>query len=73
MGLCFMFLSDEGPTLETLDFTIHIGKLFIFEHCLRSTLRLFHWLITSLTAIRWKCIDSLSDVQKLSEFAEKSF
>ena len=42
-----MFLSDEGPTLETLDFTIRIGStrtFFIFrlvsEHCLRSTLRL---------------------------------
>ena len=42
-----MFLSDEGPTLETLDYTIYIGtNLFIFRFvsllCLRSTLRLFH-------------------------------
>ena len=31
----FLFLSDEGPTLETLDFTIRIGtqytNLFIFR------------------------------------------
>ena len=24
--LHFMFLSDEGPTFETLDFTLHIGN-----------------------------------------------
>ena len=23
---CLMFPSDEGPTLETLDFTFHIGS-----------------------------------------------
>ena len=33
-----MFLSDEGPTLETLDFTIHIG----------STLYISIWAIESL-------------------------
>ena len=86
-----MFLSDEGPTLKTLDFTFYIGSTptflyfdlylntayaahyvlcfsltkgvrskrytslsisavhqslylirFVFQHCLRSTLRLFH-------------------------------
>ena len=43
-----MFLCDERSTLETLDFIFHIGSTttFIFqyvsEHCLRSTLRLFH-------------------------------
>ena len=44
------FLSDEGPTLETLDFTYpyrQYTNLFtsvssVSEHCLRSTLRLFH-------------------------------
>ena len=37
-----LFLSDEGPMLETLDYTIHYRQytdLFISEHCLRSTLR----------------------------------
>ena len=44
-----MFLSDEGHTLETLDFTFHIDStptflysvdynLHLHEHCLRSTL-----------------------------------
>ena len=45
-----LFLSDEGPTLETLDFTIRTyylqyTNLFIFRFvsqlCLRSTLRIF--------------------------------
>ena len=43
----FLFLSDEGPTLETLDYTIpyrQYTNLFIFRFvsllCLRSTLRL---------------------------------
>ena len=43
-----MFLSDEGPKLETLDFTIRIGSVPTFFHfdlyltdCLRSTLHLF--------------------------------
>ena len=47
--LTLFFFSDEGPTLETLDFTIRIGSTptflyfdFVSEHCLRSTLRLFH-------------------------------
>ena len=41
-----MFLSDEGLTFETLDFTIcwQHTNLFIFwfvsEHCLRNTLHL---------------------------------
>ena len=26
----FLFLSDEGPTLETLDFTIRIGSIPTF-------------------------------------------
>ena len=47
-----MFLSDEGPTLETLDFTIHIGStptflyfdLYLNTAWLRSTLRLIHYL-----------------------------
>ena len=26
LALRHLFLSDEGPTLETLDFTIHIGS-----------------------------------------------
>ena len=52
-----MFHSDEGPTLETLDFTIRIGtwqytNLFILRFvsllCLRSTLRL---VLVSLLAI----------------------
>ena len=50
MAMFPMFLSDEGPTLETLDFTIRIGSTptffifrFVSEHCLRSTLRLFHF------------------------------
>ena len=41
-----LFPSGEGPTLETLDFTIRIGStstFFIFrflsEHCLRRILR----------------------------------
>ena len=29
MVLC-MFLSDEGSTLETLDFTVHIGSIPTF-------------------------------------------
>ena len=42
----FMFLSDEGPTLETLDFTIRIGStrttfiIYVYRlaiHELRST------------------------------------
>ena len=44
----FPFLSDEGPMLETLDFTIRIGSTPTFlyfdlylDSCLRSTLRLF--------------------------------
>ena len=43
-----MFLSDEGPTLKTLDFTIYIGSTPTFlyfylylNNCLRSTLSLF--------------------------------
>ena len=48
--MCFMFLSDEGPTLETLYFTIRIGStpsFFIFRfvpkhYPMPSTLRLFH-------------------------------
>ena len=45
----FIFLSDEEPTLEKLDFAYRqYTNLFIFwfvsEHWLRSTLRLFHQL-----------------------------
>ena len=43
-----LFLSDEGPMLKTLDYTIHIGSTptffilrFVSLLCLRSTLRLF--------------------------------
>ena len=41
-----MFLSDEGPMLETLNYTIRIGSTPTFLYfdlylCLRSTLRLF--------------------------------
>ena len=32
LGLTLLFLSDEGPTLETLDFTIHIGSAPTFLH-----------------------------------------
>ena len=47
---------SEGPTRETLDFTIPIGmqctNLFIFRFvsllCLRSTLRLFHYNLVCL-------------------------
>ena len=51
-----MFLSDEGPMLETLDFTIRIGSTPTFlyfdlylksEHCLHGTLRLFHYFYIS--------------------------
>ena len=34
-----MFLSDEGPTLETLDFTIRIGSTPTFLYIKRSVLR----------------------------------
>ena len=44
-----MFLSEKGPTLETLNITFRIGTTptflifrFASEHFLRSTLRLFH-------------------------------
>ena len=44
----FLFLSDEGPMLETLDHTMRIGSTpdlfklrFVSPPCLRSTLRLF--------------------------------
>ena len=49
--MCFMFLSDEGPTLETLYFTIRIAgstpsfSIFRFvpkHYPMPSTLRLFH-------------------------------
>ena len=43
--LHFMFLSDEGTTLKTSDFTFNIGSKqyrfifrFVFQHCLHSTL-----------------------------------
>ena len=26
VGPCLMFLSDEGPTLETLDFAFYVGS-----------------------------------------------
>ena len=47
----YYLLSDEGPTLETLDFTIHNGSTPTFLYfdlyfntadCLRSTRRLSH-------------------------------
>ena len=34
MHLALLFLSDEGPTVEKLDFTMHIGKytcMYIFS------------------------------------------
>ena len=47
----YLFLSDEGPMLETLDYTIRIGSTptflyfdFVSLICLRSTLRLFYLL-----------------------------
>ena len=51
MTVCFffLFLSDEWPTLETLDFTIPIGSTpFYISICIstlpiRSTLRLFNY------------------------------
>ena len=42
----FLFLSDEGPTLETLVFTIRFGSTPIFSHfhfCLGITLHLFKY------------------------------
>ena len=42
-----LFLPDEGPTLETLDFTIRIGSTPIILYfdlyllCLRSTLNVY--------------------------------
>ena len=43
-----MFLFSEEPTLEVLDFALHIGSTsnflifrFVSEHCLRSIQRLF--------------------------------
>ena len=38
-----MFLSDEGPTLKTFDFTIRIGSLdqpFLFRSCERHEVTL---------------------------------
>ena len=29
-----MFLCDEGPTIETLDFTFHIGSTLICHICI---------------------------------------
>ena len=56
--------SDEGPMLEALDYTTRIGStptflyfdlvfifLFVSQHCLRSTLRLFRYRRT----ISWRC------------------
>ena len=50
-----MFLSDKGPMLETLDFTIYIGntpRFLYFDylniHCLRSTLHM-HYTFISLS------------------------
>ena len=34
---CFMFLSDEGPMLETLDFTICIGSTPTFLYLYLNT------------------------------------
>ena len=50
-SIYFLFLSDEGPMLETLDYTIRqYTDLFIFRFvsllCLRSTLRLLYILST---------------------------
>ena len=35
-----MFLSDEGPTFETLDFTFHIGSTPLFSHQFRFLLNI---------------------------------
>ena len=48
LALRWPFLSDEGSTLETLNFTTRIGStptflyfdLYLYSACLRSTLRL---------------------------------
>ena len=40
-----MFLSDEGPTLETLDFTIRIGSTptYLYFDLQISVVLFFHW------------------------------
>ena len=47
----FLFISDEGPTLETLDYTIRIGStptflyfdLYLYSGYAACTLRLYTW------------------------------
>ena len=55
---CWPFLSDEGPMLEALDYTIRIGStptffIFRFASLLRNTLRLFQcWMMLDGVAKR---------------------
>ena len=66
-----MFLSNEGPTLETLDFTFRIVsaqtflyfnlyfnllfRIFMFQPYLRSTPRLFNYDVCRLYMFMMQC------------------
>ena len=41
--LYFLFLSDEGPMLETLEYTIRIGSRPTFYIWIRNDKRTEHW------------------------------
>ena len=51
------FLSDEGPLFETLNLAFRISAvhqpfifIFVFQHCLRNTQRLLHYLTSRFAA-----------------------
>ena len=46
-----MFLSDKGPTLETLDFTLHIGSTstFLYFDLYLNTAYAAHYVYFSIT------------------------
>ena len=50
---CFMFLFDEGPTLKTLDFTIHIGSTptFLYFDSYLNTAYAAHYVYASTVII----------------------